>query len=356
MLRSTRTFLYCLALALFGSPALGHAYSACVGTSAELDDAMAQAAVTTDASISIRIREGTYVSGSGIIFYVNLTHSNQSVNVSGGWSGAACENRRYGAESGTVLVGSSLSSALLFNAGFGTTGNTFDATDLTLRNDEGTSNDAIGACLTIQLNAGSTARAYRMLLDGCVGNSSATLSNSSGDLTFANSVVRGGYTAGAPVYLYTNNGTNQLAHLTITGNTATSSAQEASGLHVLADPSPVSAVTLGNSVVWGGVAPAGIPDIATNGPGITFIRAHYETRSHLNAPVVDNMPSHGDPRFLTSTHALPRPDSLLVDSGAAINIGGGMDVDGNTRTQGAAVDVGAYERDPDLIHADGFDR
>ncbi len=356
MLRSSRTFVRCLAFALLGAPAASHAYSACVSTAAELDDAMSQASLTTDASISIRIREGTYVSGAGLVFYLNLTHSNQTANISGGWSGAACENRRYGAESGTVLVGSSASSALLLNAGFGTSGNTMNATDLTLRNPVGTTNDSVGACLGILLNSGSTGRAYRMLLDDCVGSTAANLSNSSGDLTFANSVVQGGFNAGAPVYLHTNNGVNQLAHLTITGNTTTSTSQEASGLYVLADPSPVSQTTLDNSLVWGAVALAGIPDIATNGPGITFTRAHYETRSQINAAITDNMPSHGDPGFLTPTHPRLRSDSPLVDSGAAVNIGGSMDVDGDMRTQGAAVDVGAYESNPDLILADGFDR
>ena len=302
MLRFTRTFLPCLALALLGAPALSHAYTTCVATAAELDAAMSQATATTDTAITIKIREGTYAAGGGKDFYLNLAHSNQAVSVSGGWSGAACENRRYGAQSGTVLVGTSSLAAFQINTGFGTSGNTITASDLTLRNDEGILNDAVGACLHVALNPGSTIGIHRLLLEGCVGSSAAILDNSSGNLTFANSVVQGGFNAGAPVRSMSNNAVTRLAHLTVTGNIATSTGQDASGVSIFASPAPPSQVTLDNSVVWGGIAPDGIPDIATDGPGITFTRAHYETRSHLNAIITDNMPGHGNPGFLTPTN------------------------------------------------------
>lgn len=356
MFRSCRTVLPRLAFTLLGLPGLGHAYSACVGTAAELDDAMSQASTSTDASITIKIREGNYVGGNGNTFYLVLGHSNQTVNISGGWSGGACENRRYGAESGTVLNGAANAAALYLHSGFGTSGNTINATDLTLRNVEGISNDVVGACLYTTLNLGNTMRLHRLRLDTCVGASAAILENYSGDLTFANSVVHGGFNSGAPVFSYNNHAVTRFAHLTITGNTATSTGQEASGLYLFAAPSPPSQITLENSVVWGGIAPDGIPDIATDGAGIVFTRAHYDTRSQVNAAVTDNTPSHGDPGFMTPADPHLRSDSPLVDSGAATPAGGTLDADGEARLQGAAVDVGAYEADPDRIHADGFDR
>ncbi|MGN6520439.1 MAG: choice-of-anchor Q domain-containing protein [Dokdonella sp.] len=352
MFRTARAFVLCFTLAL---PGLGHAFSACVGTAEELDAAMSQAGTSTDASITIKIREGTYQAGSGNSFYVTLAHSNQTVSISGGWSGAACENRRLGA-SGTVLVGTQGSAALQLHTGFATNGNTINATDLTLVNTQGILNTDVGACLHVGLNPGATARVYRLRLDSCFGASAAILDNAGGDLTFANSVVQGGYNSAAPVRSHSNNAVTRLVHLTITGNTTTSTGQEASGLSIVADPGQLSQVTLDNSVVWGGIAPDGIPDIITNGPGIVFTRAHYDTRAHLNAVITDNVPSHGDPGFLTPTNPRLRADSPLVDSGAATGIGGTSDVEGEARTQGAAADVGAYETNPDRIHADGFDQ
>jgi hypothetical protein len=354
MLRSIRTFVPCLALA-FGLPGLGHAYSACVGTAAELHTALSQASASTDASATIKIREGTYEADGGNAFYLTQAHSGQTVSISGGWN-VACATQRPGAESGTVLVGSTSVAALQLGTGFGTSGNTINATDLTLRNDQGILNDAVGACLHVALNPGSTVKVYRARLDGCVGSSAAINDNSSRDMNFANSVVQGGFNAGAPVRSLNNNAVTRLAHLTITGNYATSTGQEASGLFVFAPASPGSQVTLDNSVVWGGIAPAGIPDIATDGPGIIFTRAHYETRSNVNATITDNVPSHGNPGFVTPANPRLRDDSPLVDSGVVLSVGGGTDADGHVRTQGGAADVGAYEADPDRIHADGFDR
>ena len=45
----------------------------------------------------------------------------------------------------TVLTGSAGSAALQLNTGISTSGNTINATDLTLRNAEGILNDAVGA-------------------------------------------------------------------------------------------------------------------------------------------------------------------------------------------------------------------
>jgi hypothetical protein len=352
MFRCARAILLCSSLAL---PGLGHAYSACVGTSAELDAAMSQATTSTDASITIRIREGTYLGGGGNAFYLTLAHSNQTVAISGGWSGPACENQRLGA-SGTVLVGNENSAALQVHAGFGTNGNTIEASDLTLGNTTGIDNPDVGACLHAVLNQAATMRLHRLRLDTCVGASAAIMENFGGNLQFANSVVQGGYNSAAPVRSFSSDAITRFAHLTITGNTATSASQEASGLSIVSPVNAASQITLDNSVVWGGIAPDGIPDIATDGPGIVFTRAHYETRSQLNAVITDNLPSHGDPGFLSPTNPRPHADSLLVDSGVTTSIGGASDVEGEARTQGAAADVGAYETNPDRIFADGFDQ
>lgn len=352
MFRSARRFLSCLVFAL---PGLAHAYTACVGTADELDTAMSQATTSTDPSITIRIREGTYAAGGGNAFYLVLTHSNQAVSISGGWSGASCATHRLGAESGTVLVGTTALTALELNAGLSTSGNTINVTDLTLRNVQGIINVDIGACLDVVMNPGSTARLHRLRLDGCAGGSAAILNNAGGDLVLANSVVQGGFNSNAPVRSLNNNAVTRLAHLTITGNAGISTSQEATGLSIFAAANFPSQITLDDSIVWGGTGPEGIPDIATNGPGIVFTRVHYETRSFLNATITDNVPSHGNPGFLTPTHPRLRADSPLVDSGVATGIGGSNDVDGDARMQGAAVDVGAYETNPDRIHADGFD-
>jgi|GEM_PF-5576686 len=347
-----RTLPLQLAVVLSALPAIAHAFTSCVGTSAELDAALELVPASSDPFINIKIRPGTYTAGAGIAFYVNQAHSNQNVQIGGGWTGPACEVRSHGAE-GTVLKGSSGVAALQLNTGFDTTGNTIIAGDLTLRNDIGIANDAVGACLSVITQSGSTVDASRMRLDGCVGSSAAILTNGAGgQLVFANSVVQGGYNHGAPVLLESGGGTTRLAFLTITGNTATSASQPASGLRILAAPG--STVTLDSSIVWGGIAPEGIPDIATSGPGIVFTRAHYEARTQVNAIVVDNAPSHGDPGFLRPAYPRLRQDSALVDSGVA-SYGGGLDVEGHVRELGAAHDVGAYETIPDRIHADGFD-
>lgn len=351
MLRFRHAFLRCFVLALLGLPGLGHAFTACVHTAQELDTAFSQATASTDASITIKIHKGIYAAGAGVSFYLNLAHSNQTATVSGGWDGDACENRVFGAD-GTVLTGTSGLAALHLSPGLSTTGNTINATDLTLRNDEGILNDSVGACLHVGTNPGATARVYRMRLDSCVGASAAILQNFGSNLVFANSVVVGGFNSDAPVRSITNNAVTHLAHLTITGNTTTSAGQPASGLSVI---SQISQVVVENSIIWGSLAPDGIPDVATDGAGVSLARVHYGTRSFVNGTVSDTDPSHGDPGLASPTNPRPRIDSPLVDSGVETATGGLRDVTGDTRTQGSAVDVGAYETNPDRLFADGLD-
>lgn len=349
-----RSFPRCLALVLLALPGLGHAFTACVGTAQELNDAMGQIYTTTDATTTIQIRTGTYQAGNTKAFYAYPAHSNQTISITGGWD-TGCQNRRYGAEGGTILVGDVSAKALIVDFVFSGPGNTVNVTDLTLKNPTGIDNNT-GTCLIAGANAGNTLRVYRILAQQCQGTKAVALENYGGNLTFANSVVRGNFTSNAPVTLEAfTGGITQLAQLTITGNTNTSASPNASGLWLYAKATPQSQVSLINSVVWGGITSAGVPDIATDGPGITFTRVHYDTRDSLNAAITDNSPSSGNPGFLSPGNARLRRASLLIDSGVATFVGGTVDADGNTRLQGAANDVGAYETNPDRLFADGLD-
>ena len=353
MSRCISSILRCTALALIALPGLGHAYSACAGSAQELNDALNDASASADANINIRVREGVYQAAPGKRFYLQLTHSNQVVNISGGWNAPDCQTKRYGA-GGSILIGTDSVSALLLSDGIGNRGNTINATDFSLHNPAGLDNDR-GTCLDARVND-ATLRLYRMRLTQCTGTAAAIVKNFLGTAVFANSVVSDSYTSQAPVMVETYSGsTTQLAQLSISGNTATSSSQQASGLWLYAAPGFQNHITLDNSVVSGGIAPAGIPDIATDGPGITFTRVHYDTRDSINAVVIDNARSSGDPGFASLTDLHLRGDSMLVDSGVTLASSGTLDVDGRARTLGSAVDVGAYEFDPDTIFRYGFD-
>lgn len=105
--------------ALFALPTTALATTRCVSNAYELAAALADVRTATDALFFIRLRSGIYqVTSLTGPFELVQTHSNQIVDVSGGWSGAndTCTTRGY--DPGlTTLVGSTSKPALSVYAG-----------------------------------------------------------------------------------------------------------------------------------------------------------------------------------------------------------------------------------------------
>jgi hypothetical protein len=361
MFRTRTAFRSLLALGLLGLAAPGHAITTfCVHDAQELSDAIAAVGLG-DTPVVINVRKGTYdASASSNSFYLPMTHSNQLVGISGGWSGdnGACTTHSNDA-SGTVIVGAADRRPVWINTDPTNThtNNTVYVSDLTLRNPTGL---GYGVCLNATVSTGSSLTLERLRLEQCVSqngsSASAALSNS-GQLVLRNIVVRDGQAAGANggIGVTTKSGgTSRLSQLSITGTSSGLASAPANGLDVSHPSNDGSTTNVSNSVVWGNATDFDTKDVKVIGAGIHFSRVHYGSLG--GTPASNNTPGTGDPGFVAPGDPHLRSNSILIDSGIASPDGGtgSYDADGKTRLQGVAVDVGAYEWS-DKIFASSFE-
>jgi len=351
-------FLQCLTGLFLLLPALpSHAFSACVGTAQQLHDALANVALSGDAIVVIKLRTGTYIQTAGTgNFSATATHSNQTVEISGGWSGPnnSCQNKSFDAAD-TILVGGAYNTALYLSTGNAVSGSVLSAHDLTLAND-GYAATGFGACLMTYVSANNEAVLERLQMVECLApnssNAAGYLENTGGLLTMRNVYVRSSLAksnGGLSVSTYSG-GTTRLSHLSITNTASTGSDSLTSGLY-LANFSD-SFTYLSNSVIWGNDPDAATMDLYTFGSGMFLTRVHHGKRGGV--PTSNISPSTGDPGFANYNDPHLRADSILIDSGVANPVGGSgtFDAGGRTRVLGGAVDVGAFESD--LLFANGF--
>jgi len=351
-------FLRCLTGLFLLLPALpGHALSTCVGTAQQLHDALASVALSSDINVVIKVRTGTYIQTAGTgNFSATATHSNQIVEISGGWSGPnnSCQNKSFDAAE-TILVGGAYNTALYLSTGNAVSGSVLSAHDLTLANN-GYTATGLGACLMTYVSANNEAVLERLQMVECLApnssNAAGYLENTGGLLTMRNVYVRSSLAksnGGLSVNTYSG-GTTRLSHLSITNTNSTGSDSLTSGLY-LANFSD-SFTYLSNSVIWGNDPDAATMDLNTFGSGMFLTRVHYGKRGGV--PTSNISPSTGDPGFTHYNDPHLRADSILIDSGITNPLGGSgtFDANGLPRTLGGAVDVGAFESE--LLFADGF--
>ncbi len=345
-----------LAIALPGRAAVW-----CVGTAQQLHDALYNAQVVGDSLVLIKLRTGTYVDGTGIgHFAFTQAHSNQLIEVSGGWTGAngGCTDKSFDPTL-TVLAGASNFPTLYFNTGGSFTGNTVYVHDLTVSN-TGFSGQTNGACLSGHVTADNEAIVERVQAHDCIsssGNSSAGyFENDAGTLTVRDVVARAslGKSNGGIGFDSYNGATSYLNHLSVTATQSADSGSVASGLVVQNFGNAHSYVS--NSVIWGNDPDAATADLRVYGTGVYLTRVHYGRLS--GTPDVNNSPGTGDPGFVAAGDAHLRADSILLDSGVANPLGGSgsFDADGSARLIGP-VDVGAFESPlgADRIFRHGFE-
>lgn len=349
-------------LALCCLPGTSHAITTyCVHDAKELQIALFAAINNTDTPVIVNLRKGTYdAGGANGAFVAVQNHSNQTIVISGGWSGdnGECTQHANGA-SATVLVGNSSrrTLALATSNANPNTANFLYLSDLTLTNPDGA---GIASCLDAKVTPGSNFTVERLHFDGCISQSSefdtavGFLANG-GQLIIDDVVARrgnapfnGGITARA-----TNGGAIHMTHLSLTDNRAliTSPSVITSGLLLSTDANG-SRIDVGNSVAWGNATDVDSKDIGISGPNIHLNRVHYGDLK--GTPASNSASSSGAPGFVAVGDAHLRTDSILIDTGSNAVGGGLYDVDGHARVEGAAVDVGAYEWS-ETIFKNGFD-
>ena len=327
---------------------------------------MDEANASTDTNFIIRVRTGTYDAAQAVAkfqFYADLP--DQVIELSGGWSGSgsSCQTRSLD-PSLTVLLGTASRTALTFGTTTTNQGNVAYVNGFTLRNPSFTGTGA--ACLTSFTSGGET-RGERLHLRQCVASApqsgtygEARFNNDGGQLTVRDVNVRDnrGFAIGG-IYVSTDQGAvSTLSQISITNSQVLYNQATGNGLFV--QNYNGGTTYLSNSVVWGNdAAPVTTADIAISGNGnVHLTRVHYGSLN--GTPTSNNTPSTGDPGFVASGDAHLRADSILIDSGVTNPQGGTgtFDADGNTRVQGAGVDVGAFEATPVVtasIFLDGFE-
>jgi hypothetical protein len=386
----------------------GEAATYCVSNASQLHSALKGVMTSTDTIIRIKVRTGTYQATAQAPFELVQQHSNQTVEVSGGWSGAngACDNKSW--DSGqTILLGTTTKPALFVVAGIRISGLPGDPAPvnslvhvhgLSLRNsnytpayefdeeeyDEGFQWDSIetvSACLNGLVGGGNQLALEYLDIRNCTapnnGDALAHLENYGSTLLARNISARNGsdkLNGGMYVLTSGSNAVSRLSQLSLTTTNSTSfTGLPRYALDLRAYRG--GTVHLSNSVVW---------DTRSNGAAVDGIRAltgrwnHQDLAweqgslgaAHLKrvhsagiylpagaGPINTLTLTSGDPKFVAPGNPIPRSDSPLVNSGVGDPEGGTgtYDVTGKARVQGGKVDVGAFEYPAPVNQAPNLD-
>ena len=351
------TLLLALLCAAFGA----HAANFCVSTPAEFQTAYASAKANGESNV-IRLRSGTYVTpadGLGSASQYDYDYASPgALTIEGGWS--ALEAIPCGVQSSdpaaTIIDGMQVNSGLRISI----SGAGLDVTvrNLTFRG---------GRSLTSVLNdrgaglqvGGSSGYVGDILIERCIFQDNAALLlggalyiTTDGTANVRNNLFTGNTAPrAAAVYVLDNTPGNLVVVVnnTITGNVATTPNTAAAAMNN-EGPAPRAII---NNILWHNTT-AGQSDVI-GAEGI-YYRNLIETI--YGAP----QPGSGknidvDPEFVSASDLRLLSSSPAMDAGQNSPYGGVSVVDlaGQPRISGPAIDLGAYEADSDRLFRDGFD-
>lgn len=356
-MRLTR-FLFVLCV---GAAAATSAHSAqfCVGTTAELQAALA-AAPTTGGDDLILVKPGLYIGAP--------TAAGRAVFEFDGLGGVYVIGSRlsptgdcslsFAGPGEVILSGSGQYPVMsLRNAGDFTQ---VAAANLRIVNGLATLNRAGG--LTLEVASGGTTGAalgLRLILEGHVSNQAQTpaafsLEAYAGEAQLINSLVRNNDSTGFTVGRMMSFGGNAVVNnSTIVGNLSGSAGRGVIGVN------GSSAAYLSNNVFWNnqsGSAGA-LLDLTADGASVILRNNHIQATSAIAGGTVTSFAATtGDPRFVSTTDLRLQPQSPARNTGTlqAFSIfETERTLDLAIRVQGGAIDRGAYEF-PDVFR-DGFE-
>lgn len=351
-------FLIRLSLALICGNASAATF--CVSTSEQLQNALATAQGNGQ-SDDVRVRTGTFVAPGGGFFYEALaSDANDSLTLSGGWTGAntACtgRNRTPGA---TVLSGAGLRRVMTLNNVETGVANSILVDTLTFKDGSAAAisgNDANRASLSIAQNSALGA----VRVENCVFRDNVANNGLAGpsiegfgtivfrnNLVADNQVIKGSHSA---VVVYAS-GTAYVQNNTFVHN-GSIGLLVTTGMHI-------SSFNGGNgffenNVVWGSY---GGPNLSGASVGLVFDEYNGDgnafTLRNNNVDQVFQLPANStgltsvNPLFADSSNYALSDASPMIGAGVndahALGGLGTLDVEGGQRLVGTQVDLGANE-------------
>lgn len=332
----------------------------CVSTPAEFQAAYTTAKANGEANV-IRLRSGTYAtpaSGLGSASPFDFDYESPGpLVIEGGWSALeAIPCAVQGTDpAATVIDGMQLNRGLRISVGN-------DNLDITVRNLTfqggrsltSVSNDR-GAGLAL---SGSASYVGDIFIERCIVRDNAALLlagglyiTTGGTVNVRNNLFTGNTAPfAAAVYVLDNTGLLVVVvNNTITGNVATNTTAQAAAM---ANEGPTNRV-ITNNILWHNTT-AGQTDVL-GAQGI-YYKNLIETMFGTPQPGSDKNIAV-DPDFVGATDFRLMSSSAAMDAGDSSPYGGVSTVDlaGQVRISGPAIDLGAYEADSDRLFRDGFD-
>lgn len=345
--------LVCIAIAEAAQAATN---VACVGSADDLTRALStlSASATNTDSDEIRVRTGTYFAPAGGWSGSVTTH--HGLTIRGGYTDAGCTQQTLDASS-TVLDGNNASGVMTINTPL-IPDSDIEVSGLTFQHGKGSSafESSAGG---LKIGDPNPISGGKILVERNIFRDNSALASGSGNAVGGllaatdgqSLIVRGNLFAGnsspnaAAALLYSNNEIDA-SNNTFVDNTATDSAQPK---RVMLDYFTFTGLKLTNNIFWGNATGPGAYDVDLSPQPFAHLVGATLTNNDIEATtgvaVAETGTLHVDPLFAGLGNFRLGASSPLLNAGVGNPPGGlaSVDLDGNPRVAGPAVDLGAYE-------------
>jgi hypothetical protein len=294
----------------------------------------------------VHIASGTLTT-SGVPFFFGTT-SGAALTIDGGWNSVcALQSPSVGT---TVLDGGSLTQVLSIS-----TNGDLTVAHLTIRH--GSYSGGAGSGAAIALN-GANANAIVLISSNVVRDNMSTVGGGAG------LAISGNGTVTLEDNLLTGNSSTTVAALSVnltvgtaylTNNTITNNTNSTNGSAITSIGGSTATGFVSNTISYANQGPS-IKDFHLDGIGkVQFVHSDYVSIDGTPAAGTGNF-TNVDPKFVGAGDYHLRDFSPLLRVGTVAPSGGlpATDLEGNARTSGGKVDLGAYQN-VYLIFANGFD-